>query len=130
MNWNTSASSEHHHSCQLERGRPSSSFTAMVNEIGAHSDSGQHHTVRPRTSSMTGAFTPHSMLPVMRKGTSVFPMRKRMFARVSKGRAASRSSIDENSSSKLCLPFSAGRKACFGRSAAIARYASSASFFT
>ena len=60
----------------------------MVNEMGAHSDSGQHHTVSPSTPSMTGARTPHSMLPVMRKGTSVFEVRKRRPAAASASRAA------------------------------------------
>ena len=56
---------------------------------------------------MTGAFTPHSMLPVMRKGTSALPVRKRMPAVASTSRAASRSSMVSNSISKDCLPFSA-----------------------
>ena len=109
MNWYTSASSEHQKSRQLPRGRPILSLTAMVNDMGAHRLSGQHHTVRLSSPSMTGAFTPHSMLPVMRNGTSALPVRKRMPARPSTSRAASRSSMEANSISKLCLPFSASR---------------------
>ena len=93
----------------------------MVNEMGAHRLSGQHHTVRPSTPSMTGAFTPHSMLPVMRNGTSVLLVRNRMPAAVSTGRASSRSAMVSNSISKLCLPSSAARKRCEGSLSATAR---------
>ena len=120
MNWKTSASSEHHQSRQLPRGKPIWSFTAIVNDMGAHRLSGQHHTVRPSKPSMTGAATPHSMLPVMRNGTSALPVRKRMSARASTSRAASRASMSANSISKLCLPFSASRSACGGSSPATA----------
>ncbi len=59
---------------------------------------------------MTGAATPHSMLPVMRKGTSVFDVRKRMPAPASTVRAASRASMSANSISKEDLFPSASRK--------------------
>ena len=92
----------------------------MVNDIGAHRLSGQHHTVSPSSPSMTGAFTPHSMLPVMRNGTSALPVRKRMPACPSTSRAASRASMSANSISKLCFPFSGSRSSWAGRSAATA----------
>ena len=112
------------------RGIPCSSLIVMVNEMGAHSDSGQHHTVSPSTPSMTGARTPHSMLPVMRKGTSVFEVRKRRPAAASASRARSRSPMEANSISKDCLLPSAGRNSWGGSSAAMASYSSKCSFFT
>ncbi len=67
-----------------------------MNEIGAHSDSGQHHVVSPATPSISGVGTPHSMLPVMRNGRSVLPVLKRTPAAASASRALSRSSHEPN----------------------------------
>ena len=69
----------------------SAARTARVNEMGAHSDSGQHHAVRPSTPSTAGTGTPQSMLPVMREGSSVLPVRKRTPAAARASRAVSRS---------------------------------------
>ena len=66
------------------RQRPSCRCTAMVNAHGRPQAFGPApHRQALRRPSMTGAFTPHSMLPVMRKGTSALPVRKRMPAAVS-----------------------------------------------
>jgi hypothetical protein len=45
--------------------------------MGAQRLSGQHHTVRSLRVLELGRGTPHEMLPVMRKGRSVLPVRKR-----------------------------------------------------
>lgn len=122
MNWKTWASSAHHQSRQSALAWVSgtapgsvalaacssgvSPSTVSVNEMGAQSDSGQHHTVRPSTPSMAGAGTPQSMLPVMRNGSRHLPVRKRRPAPSSTSRARSRASQSANSTEKdCCLPW-------------------------
>ena len=110
------------------RGIPCSSLIVMVNEMRPAiraSTTVSFHAVD------NGSAHAHSMLPVMRKGTSVFEVRKRMAAAASASRAASRSPMEANSISKDCLLPSA-RTELVGRQLGgpMASYSSKCSFFT
>lgn len=82
--------------------------------MGAHRLSGQHQQVTSVTPSTSGTGTPQSMLPVMRKGTSALPLRKRTPPLASTAWASSRSFQLGKVTVKLLLLPSGSSTVCSG----------------
>ena len=98
--------------------------TVRLKLMGAHRLSGHTQQVRLVQPQSLGTGTPHSTLPVMRKGTSALPERKRTPPRFSTSCASSRSRQLGNATVKELLLPSGSMTVCAGSSSSMASNAS------